>query len=61
MLIAVYLILLIGGMYVVGLAFTAPAFQGLIFIVGVLVIVAAVAVPIVAQRLGADAGRRHDH
>jgi hypothetical protein len=51
MLIAIYLILLIGGMLLVGFSFGAPMLQGLIFMAGVLVISAAVAVPIVAQRL----------
>ena len=48
MLFAIYGILLIGGMIVVGLSFSLPAFQALTFIVGVLVIAAAVAVPITA-------------
>jgi len=40
------LILLVGGMWLVGFAFALPAFQGLVFIVGVLVIALALAVPV---------------
>lgn len=58
MLIALYAILLVGGMLLVGLSFSAPILQGLVFIAGVLAISAAVAVPIAAQRLGSGpAGR----
>jgi hypothetical protein len=56
MLIAIYAILLVGGMLLVGLSFGAPALQGLIFIAGVLAISAAVAVPIAAQRFGSGPG-----
>jgi hypothetical protein len=48
MLFAIYGVLLIGGMIVVGLSFSLPAFQALVFIGGVLLIAAAVAVPITA-------------
>ena len=40
------LILLVGGMWLVGFAFALPALQGLVFIVGILVICAALAVPV---------------
>ncbi len=50
MLFVLYAILLLGGMYLVGAAFAAPALSSLIFIAGILCIAAAVAVPIVAQR-----------
>jgi hypothetical protein len=48
MLFAIYGVLLIGGMIAVGLSFSLPALQGLVFIAGVLLIAAAVAVPITA-------------
>lgn len=54
MLFALYAILLLGGMYLVGAAFASPILPGLMFIAGVLCISAAVAVPIVVQR--ADSG-----
>lgn len=55
MLYALYLIFLIGGMFLVGIAFSLPAFQALVFVAGVLIIAAAVAVPITA---GANEHRR---
>lgn len=55
MLFALYIILLLGGMYLVGVSFASPVLPGLIFIAGVLCISAAVAVPIAIQR--ADSGR----
>ena len=54
MLFALYALLLLGGMYLVGVSFAAPMLQALIFIAGVLCIAAAVAVPIVTQHR--DAG-----
>ena len=48
MLFAIYGLLLIGGMIVVGLSFSLPAFQALAFMAGVLLIAAAVAVPVTA-------------
>lgn len=54
MLFALYAILLLGGMYLVGASFASPVLPGLIFIAGVLCISAAVAVPIVTQHR--DAG-----
>ncbi|WP_194410583.1 hypothetical protein [Microbacterium cremeum] len=54
MLFALYGILLIGGMWLVGISFASPILPGLVFIGGVLCIVAAVAVPIAAQRLERD-------
>ena len=54
MLIILYAILLIGGMWLVGFAFAAPTLSSLIFVAGVLCIAAAVAVPITAQRMDSD-------
>ncbi|WP_127818709.1 hypothetical protein [Microbacterium sp. CPCC 204701] len=51
MLFVLYGILLIGGMWLVGISFASPILPGLVFIAGVLCIAAAVAVPITAQRL----------
>jgi hypothetical protein len=48
MLFAIYGVLLIGGMIAVGLSFSLPAFQALVFVAGVLLIAAAVAVPVTA-------------
>ena len=54
MLFVLYAILLIGGMWLVGVAFAAPTLSALIFVAGVLCIGAAVAVPITAQRMDSD-------
>ncbi|MEU1971303.1 hypothetical protein ABZ477_06595 [Microbacterium sp. NPDC019599] len=51
MLFVIYGALLVGGMVVVGLSFALPAFQALAFMAGVLLIAAAVAVPITAGAL----------
>jgi len=51
MLFAIYGVLLVGGMVVVGISFGLPAFQALVFVAGLLMIVAAVAVPITAGAL----------
>lgn len=51
MLFVLYLILLLGGMYLVGSAFAAPLLPALVFIAGVLCISLAVALPIAAQRI----------
>ncbi|MFC8680113.1 hypothetical protein ACFT30_01235 [Microbacterium ureisolvens] len=48
MLFVLYGILLIGGMWLVGISFASPILPGLVFIAGVLCIAAAVAVPITA-------------
>ncbi|WP_345800291.1 hypothetical protein AAIB33_12535 [Microbacterium sp. AZCO] len=55
MLFVLYMLLLVGGMFVLGISFALPAFQALAFVVGLLMVVAAVAVPIAAtasQRRG---------
>ncbi|MDY0908641.1 hypothetical protein [Microbacterium sp. CFBP9034] len=57
MLFALYALLLLGGMYLVGVSFASPILPGLIFIAGVLCISAAVAVPIVVQRMSQDHAR----
>jgi len=49
MLFVLYLILLIGGMVLLGISFASPFLPALVFIVGLLCIVAAVAVPITAS------------
>ena len=56
MLFVLYLILLLGGMYLVGSAFAAPFLRALVLVAGVLCISRAVALPIAAQRI--DSGRR---
>lgn len=48
MLFVLYGILLIGGIYILALSFTLPAFQALVFIAGILIITGAVAVPILS-------------
>lgn len=58
MLFVLYGILLIGGMWLVGVSFASPILPGLVFIGGVLCIAAAVAVPIAAQRIGRDPSER---
>lgn len=55
MLFIVYAILLVGGMFVMGISFSLPAFQALAFIVGLLMAVGAIGVPIAA---GANEHRR---
>ena len=56
MLFVLYGILLVGGMWLVGISFASPVLPGLVFIGGVLCICAAVAVPIAAQRIENDPG-----
>lgn len=51
MLFIAYGILFLGGMYLVGWAFASPVLQGLIFVLGILCISAALALPMVAQRI----------
>lgn len=51
MLFALYMILFVGGMWVMGLSFNAPAFQGLIFAAGILMVSAALATPITASAI----------
>ncbi|MGL4257104.1 hypothetical protein [Microbacterium sp.] len=58
MLFALYAILLLGGMYLVGASFASPVLPGLIFIAGVLCISAAVAVPVMTQHRDAGYHRR---
>ncbi|TDN91758.1 hypothetical protein [Microbacterium sp. BK668] len=55
MLFIVYAILLVGGMFVMGISFSLPGLQALVFIVGLLMSVAAIGVPIAA---GANEHRR---
>ena len=54
MLFVLYLILLLGGMYLVGSAFAAPFLPALVFVAGVLCISLAVALPLAAQRYDSD-------
>ena len=49
MLFVIYLILLIGGMVLVGISFSVPLLSALVFVLGVLCIAAAVAVPVTAS------------
>lgn len=51
MLYALYLILFLGGMYVLSLSFNAPVLQGPIFVAGILMVSAALASPITASAL----------
>ncbi|MHC2997708.1 hypothetical protein [Microbacterium sp. HJ5] len=60
MLFALYAILLLGGMYLVGVSFASPTLPGLIFIAGVLCISAAVAVPVTIQRRDSGVHRSRD-
>jgi hypothetical protein len=48
MLFVVYLILLVGGMVLVGISFSLPILSAPAFVLGVLIIAGAVAVPITA-------------
>lgn len=58
MLFVIYGILLIGGMWLVGVSFAVPGIAALVFILGVLCIAAAVAVPITASRFEMGPGDR---
>lgn len=60
MLFALYIILLLGGMYLVGISFASPILPGLVFIAGILCITAAVAVPITVQRADSGVHRSRD-
>ncbi|MFH8248805.1 hypothetical protein ACH3VR_00375 [Microbacterium sp. B2969] len=51
LLFVLYGILLVGGMIILGISFSLPAFQALVFVVGLLMIAAAVAVPITASAI----------
>ena len=51
MLFALYLILFLGGMFVMSLAFNVPAFQGVVFVIGILLVSAALASPMVASAI----------
>ncbi|MFB8388241.1 hypothetical protein ACFC3F_13980 [Microbacterium sp. NPDC055910] len=44
-------ILLIGGMYVMGLSFNIPEFGGVLFVLGVLLVSAALATPLTASAI----------
>jgi len=57
MLFIVYGILLLAGMWVLGLSFTSPVLPGLVFIGGILLITLAVAVPITAAAFERDPKR----
>jgi len=57
MLFIVYGILLLAGMWVLGLSFTSPVLPGLVFIGGILLISLAVAVPITAAAFERDPKR----
>lgn len=48
MLFALYLILLIGGMVLLGVSFASPVLPALVFVAGLLCVVLAVALPITA-------------
>ncbi|GAB2844395.1 hypothetical protein ACFQ0P_03255 [Microbacterium insulae] len=58
MLFALYAILLLGGMYLVGASFASPVLPALVFIAGVLCISAAVAVPVMTQHRDSGHHRR---
>ncbi|MET0861208.1 MAG: hypothetical protein ABW091_09290 [Microbacterium sp.] len=60
MLFIFYGILFLGGMYLVGSAFSAPFLQGPIFVAGILCISAALALPMVAQRAESGPPDRRD-
>lgn len=51
MLFALYVVLFLGGMYVMGLSFNLPAFQGVVFVLGILLVSAALAAPITAYSI----------
>lgn len=51
MLFVIYIVLLVGGMWLVGVSFASPLFPALVFVAGILCITAAVAVPITVQRI----------
>jgi hypothetical protein len=53
-----YLILFVGGIVVMGLAFGLPAFQGLVFFVGLMLVCAAVASPMVVSAIENRGGTR---
>ncbi|WP_442576943.1 hypothetical protein ACSBPH_07400 [Microbacterium sp. F51-2R] len=48
MLFIVYAILLVGGMVVMGISFSLPELQALVYIIGLLMAVSAIGVPIAA-------------
>ncbi|WP_248242521.1 hypothetical protein [Microbacterium kunmingense] len=50
MLIALYMVLLVGGMWILGVSFNFPDFGGVLFAAGVLIICAAVALPVTLSR-----------
>lgn len=58
MLFALYAILLLGGMYLVGASFASPILPALVFVAGVLCISAAVAVPVMTQSRDSGQYRR---
>lgn len=55
MLFVLYGILLLAGMFLLGISFGLPAFQALVFLLGLTLVMAAVAVPMLA---GAFENRR---
>ncbi|MGU3645327.1 hypothetical protein ACLBXX_10195 [Microbacterium sp. C23T] len=48
LLFVLYLILMVGGMVILGLSFASPVLPALVFVLGLLCIVAAVAIPVTA-------------
>jgi hypothetical protein len=51
MLIVLYMILLVGGMWILGVSFNYPDWGFLLFAAGVLIICAAVALPVTLSRI----------
>jgi hypothetical protein len=60
MLFFAYAVLFLGGMYLVGSAFASPVLPALVFVAGVLCISAALALPMVAQRIESGPTDRRD-
>ncbi|HET6301831.1 hypothetical protein [Microbacterium sp.] len=56
MLFALYAVLFLGGMYLFGLSFNLEAFQGLVFVAGILLVSAALATPITASAIQNQSG-----
>lgn len=51
MLFALYGVLFLGGMYLMGLAFNLPAFQGIVFGLGILMVCGALGAPMMANAI----------
>ena len=51
MLFALYGVLFLGGLYLMGLAFNLPAFQGLVFAIGILLVCGALGAPMMANAI----------